>query len=202
MSQICPSLFLPLSLFFFFASGTLKKCSICHDAGRVNHLPGQNNGGHNNGSEPAMTRVSETGWLTTACPRLGNEALALAHWLLSLREMQHGVTQQHAPRAGRAHNARNNFLSSSRAVLLLSLSLFFRFSFIPAIPLPLSSSFSLVLCRHTPPCFLSPSSSTSRSRRASLGPAPLPSPINDLPDVPPTGGCRIGHGFAAPMARC
>lgn len=64
-------------------------------------------GGHNNGSEPAMTRVSETGWLTTGVRGwemrpLVPLALILAHWLLSLREMQHGVTQQHAPRADHA----------------------------------------------------------------------------------------------------
>lgn len=155
-------------------------------------IAGSKYGGHNNGSEPAMTRVSETGWLTTGVrgwemrpPR--PSALMLAHWLLSLREMQHGVTQQHAPRAG------------TMLVIIFSppfaLSLFyFYYSFPFLLPLPpLLSHTPLVLCR------LLPLSSLPFSRSSSLCFSPwslrlvllryrrscTTVPINDLPDVPP-----------------
>lgn len=160
-------------------------------------------GGHNNGSEPAMTRVSETGWLTTGVRGWEMRPLALrplcsytssslcAKCSMTWRNNMHHVQT--------THNARNNFLSSFRAFLFIFTILFlFFFSVDVSLPSsPLSHAFSLFFFR----CVSRLNLPEFRLVLLCYCCLCTTVPINDLPDVSPIE-YRIGHGFAAPMVRC
>lgn len=145
-------------------------------------IAGSKYGGHNNGSEPAMTRVSETGWLTTGVRGWEMRPLALqpsySHTGSSLCAKCSMAWRNNTHHVRATHNARNNFLSF-RAIALV----YFYYSF-PFLPFSFSSSvdvssFSLSLScipRFDLPELLLVLLSYRRSCTTV--------PINDLPDFP------------------
>lgn len=175
-------------------------------------IAGSKYGGHNNGSEPAMTRVSETGWLTTGVRGWEMRPLALrpscSHTGSSLCAKCSMAWRNNTHHVRATHNARNNFLSSFRAIAFF---VYFYYSF-PFLSFSSSSSVDILSLSLSICLFFSYTSLLFRcASRLDLPELRLvllcyrrsctTVPINDLPDVPPIE-YRIGHGFAAPMVRC